>query len=77
MAGRQVLTNAGKGSSVPAKKDHDERVETISQMMRDFLLLLAAVFTMAGACAVAAPAKAPAKGPGKEEKLRQIGRAHV
>ena len=41
--------------------------------MRDFLLLLAAVFTMAGACAVAAPAKAPAKGPGKEEKLRLAG----
>lgn len=34
--------------------------------MRAFLLLLAAVFTMAGASAVAAPAKAP----GKDEKLR-------
>ena len=38
-------------------------------MMRAFLLLLAAVFTMADACAVAAPAK----GPGKEEKLRLAG----
>ena len=37
--------------------------------MRAFLLLLAAVFTMADACAVAAPAK----GPGKEEKLRLAG----
>lgn len=37
--------------------------------MRAFLLLLAAVFTMADACAVAAPAKAP----GKEEKLRLAG----
>ena len=42
--------------------------------MRVFLLLLSAVFTMAGASAVAAPSKAPAKkGPEKEEKLRLAG----
>jgi uncharacterized membrane protein/mono/diheme cytochrome c family protein len=43
-------------------------------MMRVFLLLLSAVFTMAVASAVAAPAKTPTKnGPGKEEKLRLAG----
>jgi mono/diheme cytochrome c family protein/uncharacterized membrane protein len=39
-------------------------------MKRVFSLLLAAVFTLAGLPAQAAPAKAPSKPPGKDEKLQ-------